>query len=123
MHKEIFKLHELLQESGMPYFFNWLEDQKPTPFSEGQKIDEDNYTYIISIGAFDGVTVMPENDKDKDSLLVILLGANEEGLKITVSNANAETAFEILKKEFDKYKDEWYPKETVTEEDLDDSEE
>lgn len=114
--KEIFKLYEVLQESGMPYFFNWLEDQKPTPFDEGQKIDEENYNYLISIGPIDGVVV--EAEAGEAGLLRIV--DNTKNGAVT-NNVTAEEAFKILKERFEEYKDEWYT--PVTEEPFDDSDE
>lgn len=53
--REIFKLAELIDNAGRPYFFNFFEDLRPTPFDHDggdseTDIDWSRYKFLIEVG-------------------------------------------------------------------------
>lgn len=110
MNKEIFKLEELLKENGLPFFFNYREENRPAPFGAARVGLKDELLYI-AIG--------PLTNSGSEAI-VVNLGGLEEGklLKVRLSDNNtnrcidqltAEAAFEIINDEFLKRRVEWWP--------------
>lgn len=52
--QEIFKLESLLLRSPIPYFFNFWEELRPTPFNDAldpeTAIDWEKYNFLIEVG-------------------------------------------------------------------------
>lgn len=111
MNKEIFKLEELLKKSEIPFYFNYSEENRPTPFGT-VPAEFSNELLYVAVGP-----VMRRNDLE--AVVVSLEGATEDALlKIRLSDDDscreigqqtAEQAFKIINEEFLKHRAEWWP--------------
>lgn len=112
--QQIFALEKMLSEAGYPYFFNYREDLRPTPF--GQKdpgsIDWDSYNFLIEVGRLAGydlaqisVTFSTGNDKKLLELLDMRPAGDKENATaedgtLTI-DLTAEGCMEIIEKFFE----------------------
>ena len=106
MNKEILKLEDLLTKEGIPYYFNYREENRPTPFGAAQ-VDMKNDALFIAVGPAinsEAVCASPAGAGDDDLLKVVLPGGSEQNEAVT-----ADGAFKIIKREFLRCRAEWWP--------------
>lgn len=109
--RAIFELEQILIENDVPYFFNFWDDLRPTPFgreSDPESIDWDTYIFRIEIGepVADGIanlSVVFNKDGDK-TLLELAVAHPEEGQQDAreprcdvFKNLDAQMAGEMIK--------------------------
>lgn len=112
---EIFWLEQMLIKAGHPYFFNFWEDLKPTPFNQDggdpeKDIDWDTYNFLIEIGQPVGsglaqisVCYRIEGDSKLELLDMRPAAGKENPTEIDGelhSGLTAEAAMEIIEKFF-----------------------
>ena len=115
--QEIFYLEKMLIEAGYPYFFNFWEDLKPTPFNQDggdpeKDIDWNTYNFLIEVGRPAGYGLsaisVSFNTKGDNKLLELLDMRNamdkenptaEDGELLC--GLKAEEAMEIIEKYFE----------------------
>ena len=108
MNKEILKLEEMLQENGIPFFFNYREENRPTPFGEAH-VEPKNELLYIAIGpltnyGFEAIVAGPVGAEDDDLLNVVLAET-----RTCHSQLAADAAFELINEQFLKRRAEWWP--------------
>lgn len=114
---EIFKLEELLKESDIPFYFNYREENRPTPFG-AVPVELKNEELCITVGPVmehgsNAIVVFPW--EKGDSLLQVnnLIGAKiveEEFVDAEcVSGVSAGAAHEYIDKVFLAHRAEWWP--------------
>lgn len=112
---EIFWLEQMLMKEGYPYFFNFWEELRPTPFNQDggdpESIDWNNYNFLIEVGhpageALASISVC-FNTKGDPKLLELLdmrLAAGKENPTASdgelYCGLSAESAMEIIEKYF-----------------------
>lgn len=113
MNEEIFKLEELLKQNDIPFYFNYREENRPTPFGEGgeNEIDWSKEPLCITIGP-----VMEGGRYDHHPIEVSDKFLTHEPLVITDSmdksilgSRTAEQAYEYIKEKFLEHRAEWWP--------------
>ena len=119
MNEEIFKLEELLKESEIPFYFNYREENRPTPFGGESNIDWSKEQLVITVGPPTGrffenaITILadaPENAEVQNRVSVNIDDPETDDLEIGVHyNLTAEQAFELIKEQFLKHRAEWWP--------------
>lgn len=119
MNKGIFKLEELLKESGIPFFFNYREENRPTPFGGESNIDWSKEQLVITIGPPTGrifenaITILGNasvNAEIPNRVSVNIDEPETDELEIGVYyNLTGEQAFELVKEQFVKHRAEWWP--------------
>lgn len=118
MNEEIFKLEELLKQSDIPYYFNYREENRPTPFGGESNIDWSKHQLVITVGpvlehGYNAIVVYPRYIGD--SLLQVnnLIGAKiveEEFIDAEcISGVSAGAAHEYIDKVFLAHRAEWWP--------------
>lgn len=107
--EEIFKLEELLDNAGYPYFFNLREELRPTPFGAltARDIDWDNYPFRIDIdgkseesikSGYAPMSVTFSTGSDGKLLEVLdMRGQTDPKNGKLTTDLTAEQCFEILK--------------------------
>lgn len=119
MNEEIFKLEELLKESEIPFYFNYREENRPTPFGGESNIDWSKEQSVITIGPPTGrvwqnaITILaaaPENAEAPNRVSVHIDEPETDDYEEAVYyNLTAEQAFELIKEQFLKHRAEWWP--------------
>jgi hypothetical protein len=115
--QQIFHLEKMLLEAGYPYYFNFWEELRPTPFrQEGgdpeKDIDWEHYNFLIEVGRQAGYGYSQISvcfDKSGDGTLLELLDMRPaEGKKNPTaedgelhSGLTSEQAMEIIEKFFE----------------------
>lgn len=111
---EIFWLEQMLIKAGHPYFFNFWEDLKPTPFNQDggdpeKDIDWDNYNFLIEIGepVREGLSAISVsfNTAGEPNLLELLdarpvVGKTDINMGYLHAGLTAEAAMEIIEEFF-----------------------
>ena len=108
--REIFELERLLDESDYPYYFNYREDLRPTPFGQmpDDAINWDSYIFLIEVGRLAGkdlaelsITFSTSGDNEKLELLDMRCAREIENPSAKDGEMSygltAETCFEIIK--------------------------
>ena len=106
MNKEILKLEDMLTKNGVPFYFNYREENRPTPFGT-VPVDMKNEDLFITVGPAvnsEAVCVFLAGAGDDDLLKVVLPGGSERYEAVT-----ADAAFVLIKGEYLKYRAEWWP--------------
>lgn len=115
--EQIFCLVNMISEAGYPFFFNFLEDLRPTPFNqEGgdpeKDIDWDTYNFLIEVGQPVGRNLSQLSicfNHEGDNTLLELLDmrvasgkpdATAEDGELT-TDMTAEEVMEVIEKFFD----------------------
>lgn len=115
--EQIFYLAKMLQEAGYPFYFNFLEDLRPTPMDHDGRdpeadIDWDSYKFLIEVGHLAGDELAQLsicfNSEGDDELLELLdmrpadgkPDAKAEDGELT-RDLTAEAIMEIIEKFFD----------------------
>jgi len=115
--EQIFCLAQMLSEAGLPFFFIFFDDMRPTPFDhEGgdpeSDIDWNQYHFLIEIGRQAGyglsqlsITFNSEGDETLLELLDMRGAADKPDAKAEdgklTRNLTAEDAMQIIEKFFD----------------------
>lgn len=115
--QNIFFLEKMLLEAGFPYYFNFWEDLRPTPFNQEDgepenDIDWDNYHFIIELEYGAGMPYpLMSIELDSEGLLVLMDAREAAEAKTAPENLNdvavfyegltPEQAMEIIEKFFD----------------------
>ena len=115
--QNIFFLEKMLMEAGFPYYFNFWEDLRPTPFNQEDRependIDWDNYHFIIELEHGAGMLYpLMSIELDSEGLLVLMDAREAAEAKTAAENLNdvavfyegltPEQAMEIIEKFFD----------------------
>lgn len=112
--QQIFTLEKMLNEAGYPFWFNYREDLRPTPFGElpESAIDWNGYGFLIEVGRLAGynlaeISVTFSTGSDNKLLEVLDMrpakdnpdAKAEDGTLIT--DLTAEQAMEIIEKFFE----------------------
>lgn len=100
--KAIFELEQLLSEAGVPYFFNFWEDLRPTPFNpelDPESINWDNYGFLLTVGEpvnFDLAAISVTFNTDGDSKTLELLDMTEAAKRSETPCAHEGTLYRGL---------------------------
>ncbi|MBQ6091652.1 MAG: hypothetical protein IJL07_10355 [Lachnospiraceae bacterium] len=112
--QQIFTLEKMLREAEYPFWFNYRDDLRPTPFGEmsADDINWEEYNFLIEVGRLAGynlaeLSITFSTGKDKTKLEVLdMRGAKDnpeakaEDGELTV-DLTAEEAMEIIEKFFE----------------------
>jgi hypothetical protein len=113
--QQIFYLEKMLLEAGYPYFFNFWEELRPTPFQEEgdpeKDIDWEHYNFLIEIGrpagyGYSQISVCFDQSGDGTLLELLDMRPAEGKKKPTAedgelySGLTAEQAMEIIENFF-----------------------
>lgn len=114
---EIFYLEKMLLEAGYPYFFNFWEDLRPTPFEQEEKdlekaIDWEHYYFNIQINrkamapAPDLSIEVSESGKlvlndFREAIAAGLSGKDMVAARVIHKDITAEQAMEIIENFFE----------------------
>lgn len=119
MNEGIFKLEELLKESEIPYYFNYREENRPTPFGGESNVDWSKEQMVITIGPPTGrvwenaITILGNNSEIAEVPHRVSVNIDEPETddyeQAVYYNLTAEQAFEIIKEQFLKHRAEWWP--------------
>jgi len=115
--QNIFFLEKMLLEAGFPYYFNFWDDLRPTPYNqEGgdpeKDIDWDNYHFIIELEHGAGmlfplmsVELDPEGNlilmDAREAAAAMTLPENLNDVAVFYEGLTPEQAMEIIEKFFD----------------------
>lgn len=113
MNEEIFKLEELLKESEIPYYFNYREENRPTPFGT-VPVEFMNEELCITVGPVmeNGVEAIVVKPFDEEALTVTETSKIvEENLIATMRHTSwaATAAFQVINNRFLRDRAEWWP--------------
>ena len=104
---EIFWLEQMLIKAGHPYFFNFWEYLKPTPFNQDggdpeKDIDWDTYDFVIEMERMNGndLTTIDIRFTPNGELLQIMEPLPAAGDVKLYSGLTAEAAMEIIEEFF-----------------------
>lgn len=97
--QQIFHLEKMLIEAGYPYYFNFWEDLRPTPFNQDggdpeKDIDWDAYNFLIEVGSGAGddyAAIAVTFSRDNKTLLEVV-----EENRTRYDNYTSEQAMELI---------------------------
>lgn len=102
--QQLFQLEKMLIEAGYPYYFNFWEDLRPTPFNQNggdpeKDIDWNAYNFLIEIGRGAGddyAAILVKFSRDNPKLLEVFNSRSQE----RYDNFTSEQAMELIEKYF-----------------------
>jgi hypothetical protein len=116
--QQIFHLEKMLLEAGYPYYFNFWEELRPTPFEQNGRnpetsIDWDTFNFLIEIGRQVGtgyaqISVTFDHDGNGELLEILDMREVEGWSNPSISDGElhagltSEQAMEIIEKFFEK---------------------
>ena len=97
--QQIFHLEKMLIEAGYPYYFNFWEDLRPTPFNQDggdpeKDIDWNAYNFLIEVGRGAGddyAAIAVTFSRDNKTLLEVV-----EKNRTRYDNYTSEQAMELI---------------------------
>jgi hypothetical protein len=115
--QQIFHLEKMLLEAGYPYYFNFWEELRPTPFEQNGRnpendIDWDSFNFIIEIGrqvetGYAQISVTFDHDGNGELLELLDMREVEDRSNPSISDGElhtgltSEQAMEIIEKFFE----------------------